>query len=194
MHNPPAPAQTMSLLWQAHRRGRVEELVGPSGGDRAVPKCPSGAAGLWQPQRSVTKSCPLRVAHGTARWQRFPLCSACHMGVTSSATWVSPALLVSPDNDRPPQMHPQAQNHQKWESCRLSRWAPRQHRDGKGRPGPLRDVTVVVASLAGPPRCLGCGSAATSAPDVGSALASLSAQEAPGAGGASGRCRARRHH
>lgn len=66
------PAQTMSLLWQAQRRGRVEGLAGQdrtlTAGQEVTALSPN--APLWLlGSGGVTMSCPLRGAHGTAWWQ-----------------------------------------------------------------------------------------------------------------------------
>lgn len=167
------PAQTMPPLWQEQRRGRVEGLAGPrrdphrrAGGDRAVPKCPSAAAGLWRCAGSVTASCPL--AHGTSWWQRC------------SATRVSPTQQVSPDSDRAPQTHPGVQEHQNWVRSPKGKpvtLGPTSPQRREGDVGTARTPQgrvwwwpwLVSGSHSA---CLGCGSAVTSAPDVGSALAS----------------------
>lgn len=87
------------------------------------------------------------------------------------------------------------------ESCRLSHWAPRHHSDGKvTSQTPQGHVWWWPWLLSGTrPPCISglwqCSREATSAPDVGSALASPQRSgSTTGPGGAAGRCRSQRHH
>lgn len=146
----PPPAQTMCLLWQAQRRGRVEGLAGPSPQGRRGQGCPQmPLCGCWAlavplQHSSVTISCPLRTAHGTVWWQLGASGSLCAL----PATWVSPTLphgchQIATDLPKCTHRHKTTRtgcDHQR-ESCRLSRWAPRHHSDGKGHLGPLRDTS-----------------------------------------------------
>lgn len=156
VQNPPPPAQTMSLLWQAQRRGRVEGLAGPSPQGRRGQGCPQmPLCGCWAlavpvQSSSVTISCPLRVTHGMAWWQLGASGSLCAL----PATRVSPALphgchqpcwchQIATNLPKCTHRHKPTRTgceHQR-KSCRPSRWAPRHHSDGKGRPRPLRDTS-----------------------------------------------------
>lgn len=111
--------------WAGGGTGRaLQDPRRRAGGDRAVPKCPSVAAGLWQPRRSVadvTVSCASRVARGPSWWWLGSTGSLCSVprGCHQPHGW-------------PSRMHPQAFKckttrircvHHR-ESCRLSRRAP----------------------------------------------------------------------
>lgn len=145
--------------------------------------------GCWAPGAgSVTISCPLRAAHGTSWWQPGASGSLCALPHGCHQPRGCHQIVT----DHPKRIHGRRTTRigcvHRRESCRLSRWTPRHHSDGKETWDVLDPSgTCLVVALAsewelGHHAYLGCGSAAVRPLLLRmSALLSLphNAQEAP---------------
>lgn len=164
-----------------------------AGGDRTVPKCPSVAIGLWQPRHGaagVTTSCASRVACGPS-WQ-WPGVTSCPClmprGCHQPSGWIpNECLRAKPRESGALATGKVAARHtgpSRHRSDREVTWdapAPRGHL--RWWPWPVSGSQAAARD----PACASAAARATSAPDVGSALASpRRSGSTAGRGGASG--------